>query len=110
MSSFAVGKKALGICDRCGFRYKLLELKKEWNGSKVCRYCFEPKAPQLEPLPHATDAEALHEPRVDRQDEGGVFAIGIKNSGEDHASTFSLFDKISDTPKVSVGKVTVTIS
>ena len=27
------GKFAKGLCDRCGFEYKLLQLKEEWNGA-----------------------------------------------------------------------------
>ena len=37
------------------FEYKLSELKEEWNGLKTCPECFEPKHPQLEPLPHVID-------------------------------------------------------
>lgn len=29
------------ICDRCGFRYKNYELKREWTGLMVCSKCFE---------------------------------------------------------------------
>ena len=47
--TYATGKYALALCDRCGFRYKLLELRKEWTGLKVCDSCFEPKHPQLGP-------------------------------------------------------------
>ena len=32
--AYALGKFALGLCDRCGFEYKLNELKKEWNNLK----------------------------------------------------------------------------
>ena len=28
---YAAGKYALGLCDRCGFQYKLNELKEEYN-------------------------------------------------------------------------------
>ena len=41
--AYAVGKYARAICDRCGFEYKYLELRKEWNGLKTCPSCFEPK-------------------------------------------------------------------
>ena len=49
---YAKGKKALGICDRCGFTYKLAELKYEVedkvrNGLRVCNSCFDPDHPQL---------------------------------------------------------------
>ena len=36
-----------GECDRCGFKYRMSELKKEWTGLLVCPPCFEPKHPQL---------------------------------------------------------------
>ena len=29
------------VCDRCGFEYKNVELKKEWTGLMVCKSCFE---------------------------------------------------------------------
>ena len=37
----ATGKYALGICDVCGFRYKLKELKKNSYGMMVCSMDFE---------------------------------------------------------------------
>ena len=49
--AYSVGKFALGLCDRCGFEYKLNELKEEWNKLKTCPECFEPKAPQLDSTP-----------------------------------------------------------
>ena len=33
--AYASAKFAIALCDRCGFRYKLLELRKEWNGLKT---------------------------------------------------------------------------
>ena len=61
--AYATGKYAIAVCDRCGFEYKLSQLKEEWNGAKTCRDCFDPKHPQLEPLPHVSDPEALYKPR-----------------------------------------------
>lgn len=29
------------LCDRCGFKFKNVELKKEWTGLMVCSDCFE---------------------------------------------------------------------
>lgn len=70
-NKFAVGKRALGICDRCGFRYKLAKLKltvvkgKE-TGLKVCPECYEVSHPQLELGRYpVNDAQALREPRPD---------------------------------------------
>ena len=61
--AYAQGKYARAICDRCGFDVPYLDLKKEWTGFKVCGECYEPKSPQLDPPHHATDPEALYQPR-----------------------------------------------
>ena len=61
--AYASGKYAIAICDRCGFRYKNTQLLREWTGFRVCSECYEPKEPQLEPLPHVSDAQALRNPR-----------------------------------------------
>jgi len=37
----AVGRQTLGICDICGFRYRLKELKKNTYGMMVCPMDFE---------------------------------------------------------------------
>jgi len=39
------------ICDRCGFKYKNTQLRKEWTGAMVCQGpatndCWEPRHPQ----------------------------------------------------------------
>jgi len=60
--AYAKGLKARAICDRCGFEYRLLSLRKEWTGLKVCHECWEPKHPQLFPR-HAVDNQILREPR-----------------------------------------------
>ena len=60
--AYALGKFAKALCDRCGFEYKLNELKQEWNGLKTCPDCYEPKHPQLEPLTATADPEALYRP------------------------------------------------
>ena len=86
--AYATAKFALAHCDRCGFRFKLLELKKECNGLKVCHRCYEPKHPQLEPTTNVADSEAIFDPRPDKDVEAGdgrVFTdtdiIGINFSG-----------------------------
>lgn len=65
MAAYATGIHSEAICDRCGQRFKYLDLKKEWTGFKVCPECYEPKAPQLYPLPAITEPQALYEPRPD---------------------------------------------
>ena len=69
--SYASGKFAVGLCDRCAFEYPLLDLKKEWTGFKVCNECWEPKHPQLEPHTAPADPQALYEPRPNTDFELG---------------------------------------
>jgi hypothetical protein len=38
-----------GECMRCGFKYRLTALCKEWTGLRVCKGCFDPKPPELKP-------------------------------------------------------------
>jgi hypothetical protein len=70
-SSFASGKIANGICDRCGFQYKLNTLKRIVKNRStvnilVCSQCWEPDHPQnhLGELP-VYDPQALRNPRSD---------------------------------------------
>ena len=34
------------LCDRCGFKFKAEELRKEWTGWMVCERCYDPRHPQ----------------------------------------------------------------
>ena len=65
MTRFATGKDAYGISDRSGFRYRLRDMKREWNGVMVGPDEYEAKHPQLTPAKHLSDAEALKDPRPD---------------------------------------------
>ena len=69
MARYASGKKAYGYSDRSGFRYRLREMRKEWNGLKVGPDEYEPKHPQLEPNYPGPDPTALYEPRPDSRTE-----------------------------------------
>ena len=73
--AYAAGKKALGQCDRCGQRYYLKQLHKEWNGLKTCPSCWEPKQPQLELRVNVLDPEALWEPRPDKDVPAGYGVV-----------------------------------
>ena len=68
---FANGKNAIAICDRCGFQFKLSQLRKEVVKQKiyntlVCPECWDPDQPQLmlgqTPV---DDPQALRNPRRD---------------------------------------------
>ena len=63
--AFASGKKAFGISDRSGFRYRLKDMKREWNGLLVGPDEFEAKHPQLFPPRIGPDPQALRNPRPD---------------------------------------------
>jgi len=70
-TQFASGVHSIAECDRCGFRYKLKELKKltikTKNVSiKVCHECFEMDQPQLQlGMFPVFDPQAVREPRRD---------------------------------------------
>ena len=78
--SFASNKNPYAICDRCGFRYYLRELRKEWNGLKTCPQCFETKHPQLDPSYHSADPQALPWTRPARVEPVTVFVGGSGDS------------------------------
>ena len=64
--AFASGKYAYRISDRSGFRYKIKDTRKEWNGSIVGKDEYEEKHPQLEPANVRADNEAIRDARPDR--------------------------------------------
>ena len=70
-SKYASGKHSIAECDRCGFRYKLKELRKltiktKQVSIKVCQNCWEPDQPQLSlGLYPVNDPQAVREPRPD---------------------------------------------
>lgn len=35
-----------GLCDECGFKYRLEEMRKRWDGAFVCQKDWEPRHPQ----------------------------------------------------------------
>ena len=72
MARYASGKKAYGYSDRSGFRYRLREMRKEWNGLKVGPDEYVAKHPQLEPNYPGPDPTALYEPRPDKRTEVSV--------------------------------------
>lgn len=45
MTYFASGQYN-AICDRCGFKFKSSELRKDWQGLMVCDKDFEQRHPQ----------------------------------------------------------------
>ena len=66
MGRFATGKYSYGISDRSGMRYRLNEMKLEWNGSLVGPDEFERKHPQLGPFNVPVDGQAVKNARPAR--------------------------------------------
>jgi len=70
-SKYASQKNSIAECDRCGFRYKLKELRKltiktKQVSIKVCPTCWELDQPQLSlGLYPVNDPQAVREPRPD---------------------------------------------
>lgn len=70
-SKYSSGKNSIAQCDRCGFRYKLKQLKRLVIKTKnvnilVCPECWEPDQPQLSlGLYPVNDPQAVRNPRPD---------------------------------------------
>ena len=85
---FASGKIAIAICDRCGFRFRLRELRKLIIKTKqvnilVCKSCWEPDQPQLQlGMYPVDDPQALRNPRNDNTYyQSGTTATGSIGEG-----------------------------
>jgi hypothetical protein len=70
-NQFSSGKFAISQCDRCGFRFKLKQLKKLTIKTKqvnilVCPECWEQDQPQLQlGMYPVNDPQAIRNPRPD---------------------------------------------
>ena len=68
---FSSARHSIAECDRCGFRYKLKDLKiliikTKQVQIKVCNTCWEPDQPQLQlGMYPVDDPQAVREPRPD---------------------------------------------
>ena len=105
MTSYAVGKRAWGLCDRCSFRYPLHDLRYEMendvrNGLRVCDECFDPEQPQedLNKL-IITDPQALRDPRPDVNREASLRLFAWNPVGNQDATSII---------RVNLGNVSVT--
>ncbi len=70
-NQFSSGKHAIGVCDRCGWTYKLFELRPEvqqftQKNILVCDPCWDPVQPQtLLGFYPIEDPQAVRNPRPD---------------------------------------------
>ena len=86
---FASGKWAISQCDRCGFRYKLKQLRRLVIKTKnvnilVCPSCWEPDQPQLQlGMYPVDDPQALRNPRPDTTYyQAGLTGLQEETQGE----------------------------
>tara|TARA_R110002073_G_scaffold295809_5_gene461744 strand:+ start:1601 stop:1927 length:327 start_codon:yes stop_codon:yes gene_type:complete len=104
--AYAAGKKAWGISDRSGRRYRLNKMKTEWTGAKVGPDEFDPKQPQLFPPKAFPDPQALRDPRPESDlAEQRVIQTGWNPVGFNFLPGLSPPDNLVATG--SVGTVTV---
>lgn len=87
-SKFSSGKFSIAMCDRCGFKYKLKQLKRLVIKTKninilVCPTCWEPDQPQLSlGLYPVSDPQAVRNPRPDTSYiTSGTTGLQLTNSG-----------------------------
>jgi len=115
--TFASGKRALALCDRCGQEYKLKTLRElTINENKtnllVCPECWEPDHPQNKlGRVKVLDPQALRDPRPDaaelvesRNIQWGWNPVGVNNPYELPGITEDF------KATASLGTVTVTTS
>jgi hypothetical protein len=85
---FASAKNSIAMCDRCGFQFKLTNLRKEIVKTKtfntlVCPDCWDPDQPQLQlGMYPVDDPQAVRNPRRDTTYvEAGVNTQGFTTGG-----------------------------
>ena len=85
---FSSGKNAIAQCDRCNFRFKLHELRKEIIKTKnysilVCKSCWDPDHPQLQlGMYPVDDPQGVRDPRPDNTYyQGGTTGLQIALTG-----------------------------
>jgi hypothetical protein len=85
---YASNKIAVAMCDRCGFRFRLRELrelivKTKRNNMLVCSSCWEPDQPQLQlGMYPVDDPQAIRNPRNDNTYiQSGILADGSIGGG-----------------------------
>lgn len=97
---------ALGLCDRCGFTFKLNQLHEEYfdmrpNGLLVCSTCLDVDNPQLqlgrEPI---YDPQSLLDPRPDTGIPGSTSYFGWMPIGNSFTTYITC----------SVGNITVVVT
>ena len=58
---------AKAICDRCGFEFRLRDLRKEWTGLMVCSADYDPRPREMTPPRVKPEGTPLPNARPDNQ-------------------------------------------
>tara|TARA_R100000963_G_C4593089_1_gene69581 strand:- start:93 stop:416 length:324 start_codon:yes stop_codon:yes gene_type:complete len=106
--AFSSNKRAYGICDITGFRYRLKDMKKTWDGLIVGPDQWSPKHPQLQRKPSPVDPQALKDARPDPNADGNdntVFLVYTNVGSGKLGTTLQTFGLT-----VTVGSVEITTS
>lgn len=113
-SNFSSGKFAIASCDRCGFRFKLKQLKQLVIKTKnvnmlVCPSCWEADHPQLElGTRKVIDPQALRNPRPENGvEESRDYQWGWNPVGLNNVLGIPVIDRLAATG--AVGSVQVQI-
>ena len=84
---FSSAKNSIAECDRCGFRFKLKQLKREVIKTKlynllVCPTCWDPDHPQLQlGMYPVDDPQGVRQPRPDKSYyQSGNTGLQLTNS------------------------------
>lgn len=113
--AFATGKRSIAICDRCGLRVRLTQLreiviKRTPTNLLVCRSCWEADHPQLQLGTFVIgDAQALRRPRPDvRLTTLGTGVRGIQWGWNPLGGGDTLFTPNTLVARAAVGALTIT--
>lgn len=87
-----------GICDRCGQRYPLADLKAEYvlgspNGLRTCQSCYDESHPQLDTRNvKASDKQMVDDPRSDVPEHDDSRTLyGFDPVGHETTGTLDVF-------------------
>ena len=103
MSAFSTGKYAYGICDITGFRYRLRDMKKTWDGLLVGPDQWSPKHPQIDRRATPVDPQAIRDARPDTDEDGNFFTVYTNVGNGKLGAQLDTFEVT-----CSVGSVTIT--
>ena len=111
---YASAKHTIAECDRCGFQYKLHDLKNLYIKTKdthikVCKECWEPDHPQnMQGMYPVDDPQAVRDPRPDKNlDKQRSFQYGWDPVGLNNPLQLEgLVDNLKSSGQV--GSVTIT--